>query len=242
MLEKLKVSVHQINTVTGDLEGNTQKIKDCIFKDWENGKVDISIFPETAITGYTCGSLFDRVDFINEQNEKLKEIAKYIRSHHSGIVIIGFVSLHGTNRNGFPILMNSVAVIDRFRIRTYHKQLLADSDHHEDRKYFKSGNETKIFDVILPNVGKIKIGVPICEDSWFTNHHRDIPREMVEMGAELLVIPNQSYFYYGKQEIRRNLFSKIAKNNNVPVISVNAVGVGDIVKNIVIFDGGSLEL
>ena len=28
MLEKLKVSIHQINTITGDLVGNTNKIKE----------------------------------------------------------------------------------------------------------------------------------------------------------------------------------------------------------------------
>lgn len=241
MFDKLKVSIHQINTVTGDLDGNTKKIKDCIQKDFLDGNVDISVFPETAITGYMCGSLWDRMDFIKDQKDKLKEIKDYCKPL-KGIVIIGFISSHGTNRSGFPNLMNSVAVISDGHIRTYNKQLLADADHHEDKKYFTAGKESKIFEVNLPNVGNVKIGIPICEDSWFINHHRDIPTEMVEMGAELLIIPNQSYFYYGKQEIRRKLFSKIAKNNNVPVVSVNAIGVGDILKNIVIFDGGSMVI
>jgi len=242
MIENANISVHQINTVTGDLIGNTRKILQCLKLDHSyDSYVDISVFPETSISGYCCGSLWDREDFIRDQITKLKDIERYRKElNMSGIIVIGFVSSHGNNRNGFPVLKNSVAVIDNNGIRTYDKQLLADTDHHEDRKYFTEGTETKVFEVYLPNVGKTIIGTPICEDAWFMNHHRDIPQEMVNMGAEILIIPNQSYFYYGKQKIRKNLFSKIAKNNMVPVVSVNSVGCGDIVKNIIIYDGGSL--
>ena len=240
MLKNAKISIHQINTVTGDLQGNTSKILDCIKKDAAEN-VDLSIFPETSISGYMCGSLWDRIDFVKNQQKKLKEIKEYRKSlEMNGVIILGFVKFHGVKKNGFPILTNSVAVIDNEGTWTYSKQILADSDHHEDKKYFIPGTETKVFKVNLPNVGEVTIGTPICEDSWIIDHHRDIPREMVEMGAEILIIPNQSYFYYGKQEKRVNLFSKVARYNNVPVITVNAVGVGDILKNIVIFDGGSM--
>ena len=240
MLKDAKISIHQMNTVTGDLDGNTSKIKDCIKKDsFEN--VDLSIFPETAISGYMCGSLWDRIDFVKNQQKKLKDITEYRKSlKMNGVVILGFVKFHGVKKNGFPILTNSVAIIDNNGVRTYSKQILADSDHHEDKKYFIPGTETKVFKVNLPNVGEVTIGTPICEDSWIVDHRRDIPKEMVEMGAEILIIPNQSYFYYGKQEKRVNLFSKIAKYNDVPVVTINAIGVGDILKNIVIFDGGSM--
>ncbi|MFW5848028.1 MAG: nitrilase-related carbon-nitrogen hydrolase, partial [bacterium] len=240
MIDKVKISVHQLNTVTGDLDGNTFKIKECLMKDTINS-VDISVFPETAISGYMCGSLWDRIDFVRNQINKLKEIKDYYNSlRMKGVIVIGYVKINRIRRNGFPELKNSVAIIDGNGIRSYSKQILADSDHHEDKKYFVPGNKTKVFKVDLPSIGEITIGTPICEDSWNTDHNRDIPMEMVKMGAEILIIPNQSYFYYGKQEKRVNLFSKIAKNNFVPVVSVNSVGVGDILKNIVIFDGGSL--
>lgn len=240
MLKEAKISIHQMNTITGDLDGNSTKIKDCLKKDsFDN--VDLSIFPETSISGYMCGSLWDRIDFVKNQEKKLKEIVEYHKSlEMNGVIVLGFVKFHGTKKNGFPILTNSVAIIDNYGVRTYNKQILADSDHHEDKKYFISGTETKVFKVNLPNVGEVTIGTPICEDSWIIDHHRDIPREMVEMGAEILIIPNQSYFYYGKQSKRVNLFSKVSKFNNVPVVTANAVGVGDILKNIVIFDGGSM--
>jgi NAD+ synthase (glutamine-hydrolysing) len=240
MIDNAKISVHQINTVTGDLDGNTKKIINCLKQDAVDN-VDISVFPETAISGYMCGSLWDRLDFVRNQVLKLREIKQqYKLLGLTGVIILGYVKVNGIDKNGYPNLKNSVALIDKNGIRTYSKQILADSDHHEDKKYFKPGKATRIFEVNLPNVGDVKIGTPICEEAWNMDHHRDIPQEMIDMGAEILIIPNQSYFYYGKQDRRIKQFSRIAKYNMVPVVYANSAGVGDILKNIVIFDGGSL--
>jgi NAD+ synthase (glutamine-hydrolysing) len=59
--DKLRIGLHQLNTVTGDIKGNTDKIIEQIKLDSQSN-CDLSIFPETAITGYMCGSLWDRPD------------------------------------------------------------------------------------------------------------------------------------------------------------------------------------
>lgn len=238
----LNISVNQIKINTGDIHNNTLKIIDCIKND-SLFNIDISVFPETAISGYMCGSLWDRVDFVKEQFEKIYDIQKSMINHnHNGISVVGIVRYLGTNKNGFPKLKNSVAVISKKSIEFYDKQILASSDHHEDKKYFEPGDKTTIFNVYFEKIDKwVKIGIPICEDSWYMDHDRNIPEEMILSGAELLIIPNQSYFYYNKQNKRYNLFSSIAKENEIDVITINSVGVGDIVKNIVIFDGGSMS-
>jgi NAD+ synthase (glutamine-hydrolysing) len=233
----LSVSLHQINTITGDLDGNTNKIIKKIKNDFDNS-VHISVFPETAITGYMCGSLWENLNFIKEQLNKLQIIVQNTPTNHA--VILGFVSYHGTRRNGNLKLKNSVAVINNGNIEYYHKQLLADSDHHEDKKYFTEGDETKIFELNIKNLFTIKVGIPICEDIWYNEHTRNISQEMVDMGAELIISINQSYFYYSKNQKRYDLLSNLSNNLNVPILYVNSVGVGDIVKNILIFDGGSM--
>lgn len=239
-LSNLKIGLHQDIITTGDIDGNLDNIKIGILEDVER-EVDLSIFPETAITGYMCGSLWDREDFVVKQAKAIKELELFLRENKfKGTVIIGFVNHLGTKTNGFPRLRNAVAVISSKEIKIYEKQLLASADHHEDRKYFEPGDETKVFEVDLPNCGRIRIGIPICEDVWNTDHSRNIPEEMVvDRGADLLININQSYFYYGKNKKRYNLLSKISKNLQVPIISVNSLGVGDILKNIVIFAGGS---
>lgn len=241
-LNKIKISIHQMNTVTGDIEGNLEKIKSGLDLDQKFG-AEISVFPETAVSGYMCGSLWDRSDFVDAQwtaTHQLKDYAKSIG--YKGVIVIGFIDYLDNKTNGFPHLKNAVAVMcPGMGTQVYHKQLLASADHHEDKKYFDRGDKTKVFDVNLPEYGPIRIGIPICEDVWNTDHKRNIPEEMVkEFGADLLININQSYFYYGKQEKRFNLLSKTAKSLKTPIVSVNAIGVGDIVKNIVIFDGGSM--
>jgi NAD+ synthase (glutamine-hydrolysing) len=241
-MDNIRISTHSFNTVTGDLEGNLQKIKDRILADKEAG-ADLSIFPETAISGYMCGALWDSEDFVSKQYAGPQKIKSYMSTiGYEGTVIVGFVDYRGMKKNGFPHLKNAAAIITaEGSIRKYHKQLLASSDHHEDKKYFEPGDETKSFVLDLPNGKKVCAGILICEDAWFNDHERNIPKELVEdHGAEILICINQSYFYYGKQEKRYNNFKTIAKLNKVPIITVNSVGVGDILKNLVIFDGGAM--
>lgn len=244
MSEKLKnisYTIHQINTVVGDIEGNTEKIIDYI-KTSDN---TIHIFPETAVTGYLCGSLYDRLEFVKEADNANEKIRLFIKESklNNIIVIFGNITFHGINRAGFPRLKNSAICINKTKddttIQFYHKQLLANYDHHEDRKYFEVGKETNIFNVSLGNQD-IKIGVPICEDCWFKDHTRNIPEEMAKAGADMLISINQSYFSYGKQLRKLNMFSEIAKHNNLNFIMVNNIGCGDVVKNIISYNGGSM--
>lgn len=232
----MKISLNQINTVSGDIKGNFKKVLDKTNIALNEG-ADIIVFPETSFTGYCVGALWDNTDFIFEQENCVRELMKVVP--YDKCAIVGYISYHGTKPDGFPLLKNSVAVINKNRVQRYDKQLLANADHHEDRKYFKPGKKSKVFKLTI-NDEELTIGVPICEDAWFTNHNRNIPREMVDMGAELIISINQSYFYYGKQEIREKLFKKISEDLKVPVLTLNAVGVGDIVKNIIIFDGASM--
>lgn len=245
-LSKLKFSIHQINTVTGDLDGNTEKIKKLIEEDHKE-ECDLSIFPETAISGYMCGSLWDRVDFVQEQMEKIYEIHSFVQNiGYKGTVVVGAISYTKTKKNGFPELYNSAYVITRYKrelhgVRRTSKQLLASADHHEDRKYFKPGWTPNLAFRLSTNSGEdITFGIAICEDLWADDHDTNVAQELVDSGAELIIHINQSYFYYGKQQKRIDQFSKISKEVGVPIISVNSVGVGDIVKNIVVFDGGSM--
>lgn len=235
---KVKVSLAQIRNVTGDLQGNTERILECIQKAIDD-KSDIVLFPETAITGYCCGALFNQSHFI-EYNIKFLEKNIVPLVPENLVVVVGFVDKYGTNKDGYPDLRNSVAIIQNKKIvGTYDKMLLANGSHHEDRKYFAPGNNVKVFDVQIRGQ-KLTIGTPICEDVWENDHMEDIVKSMKYAGAKMILCANQSYFYYGKNEVRRKLFSDHAYDNKIPFVGVNAVGVGDIVKNIMIYDGSSM--
>ncbi len=233
----MKVALAQTKPVTGDLVGNTEQIVRNIR--WaKEDNADIVVFPETAITGYCCGALFEQESFVQYNISMLEEIiAKEVPDDM--VAIVGFVDQLGKKVNGDLRIANSAAVIQGGKvIDTYDKVLLANGEHHEDRKYFTSGEVTKVIPVQI-NGETINLGVSICEDAWHQNHERDIIQELKDLGADLIVSPNQSYFHYDKQEIRRDLFGGHAANKGIPVVMTNGVGVGDIVKNILIYDGGS---
>lgn len=232
----MKISLNQINTVSGDIKGNYEKVLEKTNIALSNG-ADIIVFPETSFSGYCVGALWDNLDFVLEQENCVRELIKVVP--YNKCVIVGYVSYHGTKPNGFPLLKNSVAIINKNRIKRYDKQLLANADHHEDRKYFKAGSKSKVFKIQLEKE-EVTIGTPICEDIWYKDHTRNIPEEMVKMGAEMLVSVSQSYFYYGKQKNREELIKGL-RDLKVPIFSVNSVGVGDIVKNIIIYDGSSIS-
>lgn len=237
----MKISIGQPFIKTGDIISNVEAIIKCIRQAIAE-KANVLLLPETAITGYCCGALFDNIHFIRENITALKQYIVTATNDNDLVIIIGFVDYHGAELDGSLNISNSVAVIQHGEIiGTYKKQLLANANHHEDKKYFIPGTSSEVFDIII-NDEKVTIGVPICEDIWECDHVRDIVNEMVRMGARIIFVPNFSYFFYGKHEKRFNLLQKHAIEKGVPIIYCNAVGVGDIVKNIMIFDGGSMAI
>lgn len=238
MAKKISVAISQINTETGNLEENSNKVVSSIHRAINEGS-DILLLPELAITGYCCGALFNQVHFV-EYNKKFLTDVIVPEVPSNLVVVIGFVDVRGVDKVGFPILYNSVAIIqDRKIIGIYDKILLANGNHHEDRKYFNPGKEVKVFEVDVRGE-KIIIGTPICEDCWDTDNDRDIAQEMVFAGAEILLCANQSYFYWGKEKRRIELFKKQGFSKKVPFLTSNSSGIGDITKDLIVFDGGSM--
>lgn len=241
-LKDLKISLGQIQVITGDLEGNTNRVLDAIAHAKKSG-TDIIVFPETCITGYCCGSLFDNPKFIKDQEQKI--YSKIIPETEGIVVILGCVINTGNNPLGFPHLTNSALVIQNKSIEmVYDKTYPAKYDHHEDLKYFNFKHHPEELNntVKLKIKGvKVRLATLICEDIW----NEDKPVNLVAItrnkyNADLLCVLNQSYFYYGKDKIRERMIKKHSTHYHLPIAWVNAVGIGDIVKNVVIYDGGSL--
>lgn len=232
---KIKVMTAQIETKTGDLDGNTERIISGIHKAIKQ-KVDIVVFPETAITGYCAGSLFNDLTFVKKSHEYMMKVVENVPENL--VVILGNIKQQKLTFDNFPVLYNSAFVIQNHKIiGQSNKMTLANAGHHEDRKYFKPGNDLADYIFIVKIKDEhVTIGVPICEDIW----NDDIINELVlNYGADIVLVPNQSFFHYGKQYERHNLVWKYSADFYIPIVYTNSIGVGDIVKNIMIFDGGS---
>jgi NAD+ synthase (glutamine-hydrolysing) len=237
---KIKIALAQIKTITGDLEGNTNRI----IRDIERAKsegVDMVVFPETAISSYACGDMFLHSGFVRYQLDFLEKKIAPITEGSNITVVVGFVDKNGREKDGFPQLFNSCAVIKGGKIETYDKILLAKRGQHEDVRYFDPGHSVKVFDL---KVGEqtIKWSPVICQDIWNDENMRDVVNECANNGAKLIVSINQSYFYFQKQNKRKKIVGDHCVNNNVSMVYLNSFGVGDICKNVIIYNGQSFVI
>jgi len=231
----------QIEPKTGDIDGNTQQILEVVLANQGKDKAekaDVIVFPELAVSAYNCGSLFESEEFIDSCLERVETITRL--SDKDTLIIVGCPTYAEPKyeTNGNLRLHNSVFVIhNKEVVQVYDKILLANDFQHEDRKYFHPGKEVQPFQF----KGKW-YGVLICEDTWRHDHDRDLVRELKAKAPELEAVfcTNYSYFTYQKADFRNSLMSELAGEHSVYMFYLNAVGVGDIVKNFIVYDGRSV--
>ncbi len=217
-MEKLRVSLAQINPTVGDLAGNTKKIIEYLQKAREDG-ADVVAFPEMAVTGYPPEDLLLKPGFIRDNLEALKAIQKETR----GITaVVGFV-------DGEKEIYNAAAVLhDGAVSAVYRKMYLPNYSVFDEERYFKRGREPLII-----SLNGIDIGITICEDIWYPEGP-----VMIEAmaGAEVIININASPFYYRKWKLREEMVASRAADNSAAIAYVNAVGGQDEL----VFDGHSM--
>ncbi|MGI8495002.1 MAG: NAD(+) synthase, partial [Pyrinomonadaceae bacterium] len=229
----MKVTIGQIDTTNGDIEGNVAVILEAIEKAKTDGS-DLIAFPEVATHGYTSFDWFLDRDIIENVEKPLEKIIPATR----GITaIVG--TLRKTNDPNGRKLYNSAAVIHDCKLLGYaDKTLLPEYDVFDDPRYFKASDVRKMFEI----EGR-KIGVVVCEDFWNDKtfwkerfYEIDPANELIMQGADLIVSINASPFNKGKIKLRCDMVSHRAKLQKKPIVFVNLVGGNDGI----IFDGASL--
>lgn len=155
--------------------GNVQKNCDEILKlskEWENNNVDIAVFPELCLTGYTCADLFHQSQLIEDALSGLEYLTKKIKS----TIIVGLpVSVNGS-------LYNCAAVIDQNKvIGIVPKTFLPNYKEFYEKRWFQTPQSTDSHyvningksipfgtDILFSaaNFPEFKFGVEVCEDAW----------------------------------------------------------------------------
>lgn len=220
-MNTIRIGMAQINCTVGDLAGNTEKIIRYTEKAQEMC-VDILSFPEMAITGYPPEDLLLKRDFIDE-NLKYLDIIK--NKTGNICIVVGFVN----RKKG---IYNAAAVIQNKKIAgIYHKMLLPNYGVFDEKRYFKEGDEYKVF-----SLNDINFGVTICEDIWF----EDGPVRILSFAgdAEIIININSSPYHLGKWRLRETMLRERARNNKVVIAYNNMVGGQDEL----VFDGNGMIL
>lgn len=231
----MKIALAQTNPKIGDLNNNTQKIIANIEKAKEEN-IDLVIFPELSIPGYSPFDLLDFESFVQDNLTCLDEI----RAHTNGIgVIVGFVDFN-ENPQGKKYRNSAAFIYNGEIITKYNKMLLPYYDVFHETRYFEPGDEICIIDF----AGK-KIGLTICEDLW--NDKTSFERQkyltnpiekIMQHKPDFVINLSASPYILNKEKKRHKITRKLSEKYSVPFIYVNQVGANDDL----IFDGSSFVM
>ena len=215
----LKIALVQMNSRTGDLDKNVDKIKKFI-REAKKNRADIIVFPELALTGYPPEDLLLKPGFIQANIHALHEV---VRTTEDITAVVGFVELDSD-------LYNSAAFISNKRlVSTARKAFLPNYGVFDEYRYFQRGTVFPVY-----SMDGIKIGVTICEDIWYP----DGPALYQTLGGDAGVVINinASPYHANKQVMRERMLATRAQDNAAIVVYVNMVGGQDEL----VFDGGSV--
>ena len=221
MAKKFQITLAQLNPTVGDLEGNYKVALEA----WEKAQrvgSDLIAFTELFITGYNTQDLIKKPSFFKAAQDQILKLAKTCKNGPA-IAIGGPAYLKGKLYNAYYILADgNVANV----IMKHH---LPNQNVFDEKRIFDEGEISGPY-----QIGPIRIGSPICEDAW----HSEVSETLSETGAQLLLVPNGSPYYNGKNDVRLNKMVARVVETNLPLIYLNMVGAQDDQ----VFDGGTFAL
>ncbi len=161
-------AVPQMNVA--DCEYNTANII-AIADELNTKNVQVAVFPEMAVTGYTCGDLFHSSLLLESAQKHLNEIVK-ASSQWDMIAIVGAPIQHNDALYNCAVIFGKghvIAVVPKTYIPNYNE--------FSEKRWWTSGQgidaEINIGNDIVPlcsqvivDIADAKIGVEICEDLW----------------------------------------------------------------------------
>ena len=221
MAKKFQITLAQLNPTVGDLEGNYKVALEAWKKAQRVGS-DLIAFTELFITGYNTQDLIKKPSFFKAAQDQILQLAKACRKGPA-IAIGGPAYIEDKLYNAYYILADgNIANV----IMKHH---LPNQNVFDEKRIFDEGEISGPY-----QIGPIRIGSPICEDAW----HSDVSETLSETGAQLLLVPNGSPYYNGKNDVRLNKMVARVVETNLPLIYLNMVGAQDDQ----VFDGGTFAL
>lgn len=220
-MKTVRIALAQINTIVGDLVGNSEKILLCIDRAIQK-KADLVVFPELSITGYPPEDLLLKPHFIKQNLKCLKHIT---RATKDIIAIIGFVDADKGS------VYNSAAILANRKVQhIYHKIHLPNYGVFDEKRYFKSGDKNAVI-----KTKDFSFSINICEDIWI-DETSALAKAVSQ--TQFMVNISASPFYTGKARERQKILVKKNKKFKIPILYCNLIGGQDEL----VFDGRSLVL
>ena len=211
MKEKIKIALAQISCKQGDKAKNIKKIESRVTKAKQQG-AELVIFPELSLTGYTMrDQIYELAETIpGHSTTALEKLAKKTGAY----IVFGMPEL--SEKTQATVYNAAVLVGPDGFIGKYRKMYLPTHSVFEEKRYFRPGYQTAVFETELG-----KIGLIICYDIFFP----EVSRLTRLKGAKLIVCISAS------PATRRTFFETLtaarAIENTAFLAYVNLVGIED---------------
>ncbi len=220
-MPRLTITLAQINTLVGDIPGNTELVIASARRAIDEHKADAIIFPELTLTGYPPEDLLLRPSLA----PRIERALAHIQAQKLPIaIVLGYPRVKGGR------VFNMAGVIqDGEWLAEYAKQCLPNYQVFDEERYFDEGNQPIIF-----HLGQVPVALSVCEDIW----HPEPMAQAKAAGARLMFNLNASPYHQGKQQEREQLLAIRARQGDMPILYTNLVGGQDEL----VFDGGSVAV
>ena len=211
MKEKIKVALAQISCKRGDKAENIKKIESRVTRAKRQG-AELVIFPELSLTGYTMrDQIYELAETIpGHSTTFLEKLARKTGTY----IVFGMPEL--SEKTQATVYNTAVLVGPDGFIGKYRKMYLPTHSVFEEKRYFRPGYQTAVFETELG-----KIGLIICYDIFFP----EVSRLTRLKGAQLIVCISAS------PATRRTFFETLtaarAIENTAFLAYVNLVGIED---------------
>ena len=205
MLDFIRIGCAVPDIKVGDVKKNAAQICQMIARADEQN-TDLLIFPELALTGYTCGDLFYQDTLIRGAEKGLEQVLACAQEHPALTVVVGLPIRSGMK------LLNCAAVISAGKLQGLaSKTWLADSDGCCESRWFGTAGdeeEATVAGVTVPVGGSLlfrvketRVAAEICEDLFAPV----APSALHALsGAEVIVNLAASPEIAGKRPARRD--------------------------------------
>ena len=176
-----------------------------------NNKIQIAVFPELCITGYTCQDLFEQDTLLEEAEKSLSKILDY--TNKLDIICIIGMPIKQENQ-----LFNTAVVIQKGEILgVVPKTFIPNYGEFYEKRWFassKNANKKEIeilgqkvpfgIDLLFKDKenNEICFGIEICEDIWAVEPPSN---KLALLGANIIFNLSASNEVIGKKEYRREL-------------------------------------
>ncbi len=201
-------------THIADIEKNKEETISLIQKAVKE-EVQILLFPELSLTGYTAQDLLLSSSLAEESFKAAKEIASYVPD--SMLVFIGLPLRLNSRVYNVAAALNNGKIVG-----IVPKTYLPNSGEFYERRYFSSSLESEEKEVLIEeevipfgtdlifSFGECKVACEICEDLWAINPPSN---DYCLLGANCIVNLSASNDLIGKKEYRRELVKMQSAKN-----------------------------